>query len=341
MQDERPVMVTVYAVAYNHAKYIRQALDGMVMQKTDFRFEILVHDDASTDETADIIREYEAKYPELIRPIYQKENLHSRQIPRNKNYLLPMTRGKYIAWCECDDFWTDPLKLQKQFDALEAHPDCCLCVGRVKVIMTDEGSSKCWQLPDFELATGIKKQDEFLRLMKTYSFQTSTYFIVTDIFRELYTHKPEFANYTTVDVAILLFSATKGSVYYIDDQLSCYRWSSDGSFTSNFWSKPLEKSRNHYLKNIEARKLFDEFTGGRFHDVLESHIDVLNKLIVKLEFKFAEKNKDYKTMIQKKYAEFHPYWKKRDYCFVWLMAYCPWLMNTLRSVKNLLKGKIA
>ncbi len=330
-------MVTVYAIAYNHAKYIRDALDGMVMQKTDFRFEILVHDDASTDETADIIREYEAKYPELIRAIYQKDNLHSRHIPRNKNYMLPLTRGKYIAFCECDDFWTDPFKLQKQFDALEAHRDCCLCVGKVKVQMIDEGSSKSWQLPGFELSTGIKTQDEFLRLMKAYSFQTSTYFVVANIHREFVNNIPEFVKYTTGDVGILLYYTSKGPVYYIDDQLSCYRWSSDGSFISNFKRQPLEKSRNHYLKNIEARKKYDEFTNGKFHDACMLHVEFLLWKIAKREFKFAQKNKDYRTMLQKKYAEFRPHWRKRDYCFAWLMAYCPWLMKPLRSVKNLLK----
>ena len=114
------IKLSVICLTYNHEKFIRQALDGFVMQKTNFPFEVIVHDDASTDETAKIIREYEIKYPELIKPIYQKENLWQKGIP-TKNYIYPKINGKYVALCEGDDYWTDPLKLQKQVDFLEAH----------------------------------------------------------------------------------------------------------------------------------------------------------------------------------------------------------------------------
>ena len=86
------------------------------MQKTDFPFEILIHDDASTDGTADIIREYEAKYPDIIKPIYQTENQYSKGIKVSQVYQFPRAKGKYIALCEGDDYWTDPYKLQKQVD---------------------------------------------------------------------------------------------------------------------------------------------------------------------------------------------------------------------------------
>jgi len=99
------------------------------MQKTTFPVEILLHDDASTDNTANIIREYEAKYPNIIKPIYQSENQYSQGIGISMTYQFPRAKGKYIALCEGDDYWTDPLKLQKQVDFLEANPEYSLCVG--------------------------------------------------------------------------------------------------------------------------------------------------------------------------------------------------------------------
>ena len=109
------VMVSVICNTYNHEKYIKSALDGFVMQKTNFEYEVLIHDDASTDSTADIIREYEKKYPDIIKPIYQSENQYSKKVPISKTYQYSRAKGKYIAICEGDDYWTDPFKLQKQF----------------------------------------------------------------------------------------------------------------------------------------------------------------------------------------------------------------------------------
>lgn len=118
-------MVSIQCLTYNHAQYIRQCLDGFVIQKTNFRFEAIVHDDASTDGTQDIIREYEKKYPDIIKPIFEKENQYSKGIPgRITNIVNAHCKGKYIAICEGDDYWTDPLKLQKQVNIMEKYDEC-------------------------------------------------------------------------------------------------------------------------------------------------------------------------------------------------------------------------
>lgn len=121
-QDE-PLMVTIRCITYNHEPYIRQCLDGFVMQKTNFRFEAIVHDDASTDGTATVIREYAEKYPDIIKPIYETENQYSKHDGSLQRIMSAHMRGKYIAVCEGDDYWIDPLKLQKQVDFLEANPE--------------------------------------------------------------------------------------------------------------------------------------------------------------------------------------------------------------------------
>lgn len=132
------MMVSILTLAYNHEPYIRQCLDGIVMQQTNFKFELLVHDDASTDGTAEIIREYESKYPEIIKPIYQTENQYSKHVPIGTTYLYPRAQGKYIALCEGDDYWTDPLKLQKQVDFLESNQDYVLCTHCYKLYLEKE-----------------------------------------------------------------------------------------------------------------------------------------------------------------------------------------------------------
>ena len=127
-------LVSIFTLAYNHAPYIRQCLEGFLMQRTTFSFECLIHDDASTDETADIIREYESRYPDIIKPIYQTENQYSKGGGITRKFLIPRAQGKYIAICEGDDYWTDPLKLQKQVDFLETHPDYTICGGMYRIL---------------------------------------------------------------------------------------------------------------------------------------------------------------------------------------------------------------
>lgn len=128
-KQDGQVMVTIRCITYNHEPYIRQCLEGFVMQKTNFRFEAIVHDDASTDGTAAIICEYAQKYPEIIKPIIETENQYSKHDGTIGRIMDAHTHGKYIAICEGDDYWIDPYKLQKQVDFLELHPSyslvCC------------------------------------------------------------------------------------------------------------------------------------------------------------------------------------------------------------------------
>ena len=121
-QENNP-LVSICTLVYNQEKFLKQYLEGIFLQKTTFSFEILIHDDASTDNSENIIREYQALYPDIIKPIIQTENQYSKGVDINLTYNFPRVKGKYIAICEGDDYWTDPLKLQKQVDFLEAHPE--------------------------------------------------------------------------------------------------------------------------------------------------------------------------------------------------------------------------
>jgi glycosyltransferase involved in cell wall biosynthesis/radical SAM superfamily enzyme YgiQ (UPF0313 family) len=129
---EKP-LVSIVCTAYNHEKFISQAIEGFLMQRTNFPYEIIIHDDASTDGTAKIIKNYAEKYPDVIKPIFQKENQYSKGIKPWTTFIFPRAKGKYIAMCEGDDYWTNPYKLQKQVDFLDANPDYAICFHNAEI----------------------------------------------------------------------------------------------------------------------------------------------------------------------------------------------------------------
>lgn len=227
----RKPLVSICCIAYNHEKFIRQALDGFIMQKTNFFFEVLINDDASTDNTADIIKEYEKKYPDIIKPTYQSENQFSKGKSMFVNYTFPRIQGKYVALCEGDDYWTDPLKLQKQVDFLDTYPECSICFHPVKIIYAN-GSK-----PDKVFPT---PKQRFNKTVLSLSHLVQKNFIQTNsvMYRWIFDENikevfPE--DVLPRDWYIHLLHAEKGSIGYIDEVMSVYRRHSGGIWwqTSN------------------------------------------------------------------------------------------------------------
>lgn len=133
-------MVSVRVITYMHESYIRDCLEGILMQKTTFPVEVNIHDDASTDGTQDIIRAYAKRYPSTIRTYFQVENSYNKpDVQDRRGAFKAMFRGRYVAKCEGDDYWTHPLKLQQQIDFLEQHPDYAGCFHNA-VVTFDDGS---------------------------------------------------------------------------------------------------------------------------------------------------------------------------------------------------------
>ncbi len=222
------ILVSVICITYNQEQYIKQCLDGFLMQKTNFPFEVIIHDDASTDGTADIIREYEKKYPDIIKPIYQTENQWSQKIPFMNKYMFPLVRGKYMAFCEGDDFWTDENKLQKQFDFMETNPEYTVCSHIVRKIFEPP------ILPENTLPESpcdIDYNDILLNdilLIKLY-LHTSSYFLRSDIVNKF--ESPKGLKYG--DTYILAFWAKYGKVKCIPEIMSVYRCNPNGIYYGN------------------------------------------------------------------------------------------------------------
>ena len=236
MNDE--IMVSIVCNAYNHERYIRDALDGFLMQKTNFAYEILIHDDASTDKTADIIREYEAKYPDIIKPIYQTENQYSKNVRIDLIYQYPRVQGKYIAHCEGDDYWTDPQKLQKQVDALEQHPEIDMCAHSTNQVEPEtknitriiRPSKKCTVIPVRKVIMG------------------GGAFVATNSLlhrAELVRNLPTFLRFLGYDYAWQIYGSLRGGLLFLPDIMSSYRYQSVNSWTSSMRNNP-ERLRMHY-----------------------------------------------------------------------------------------------
>lgn len=279
MNDSEEIGVSVCCLVYNHEPYLRQCLDGFISQRTNFKFEVLIHDDASTDRSAEIIREYEEKYPEIIKPIYQTENQYSQRVSITTKFLYPRARGKYVAFCEGDDYWTRSDKLQKQFDALENRPDCVVCVHKTKVWneanKVEESAYPRRDVPNF--LTG----DDYVRynLVDGYVFQTSSYFLRRKTITEYVAECPAFQRVACVgDQPMLLWLATRGAFFYLDDVFSCYRLLALGSWTT----KRAGDNKRLVKINACAYRMyfeFDKYTNGKFTDRIKQTLRYFAKRV--------------------------------------------------------------
>ncbi len=261
------IEVSVYCLAYNHEKYIRKTLEGFVNQKTDFKYEVIVHDDASRDGTRAIIEEFVKNYPEIFVPIYQQENQFSKKISIIGTYIYPKVRGKYVAICEGDDYWTDVYKLKKQKEILDNNSGCAITthiVGRI----TENGEPLSEKMPREELnySSGLIDKDSFVErlLVDGYIFQTSSYFFRKEIFRIFADKKPEFVQFFNGDYSMLCVAASYGDCYFINEEMSKYRVMSEGSWTSRL-SKDKTAQIRRYERSINGLNKLDEYTQYKYH----------------------------------------------------------------------------
>ena len=225
-------MVSIRCLVYNHEPFLRQCLDGFVMQQVNFSYEAIVHDDASTDGSAEIIKEYAEKYPDIIKPILETENQYSKRDGSLRRIMNAHTRGKYVALCEGDDYWTDPLKLQKQVDFLESHPDYSMCCHAANV------KSESSQF----IRTACDDADIDLSLRSVFSEGGEYIATATIVFRKsILVGFDEFSTGCPVgDYPLQMWCAMNGKVRHMFSVMSVYRVGYEGS-----WSMSNVKKDNH------------------------------------------------------------------------------------------------
>ena len=255
---ESDIKVTVWCTTYNHENYIKTALDSFINQVTTFKFEVIVHDDASTDNTPNIIREYELKYPEIIKPIYQIENQYQKGVWITNTFLPNVMKGKYVAFCEGDDYWTDPYKLQKQYDIMEKDDSLAMCCHKVRVLF-EKGDDNSF-IPSKPLSRGRYSLQDYLDY-KGYPFQTSSYFVRAYAILDYCQKDLDFRRVAKIgDRPICLYMLTIGDIYYLEDTMSCYR-----RFLPESWSSRTHKQNNAHIefnrRLADMMEYFDNYTG--------------------------------------------------------------------------------
>lgn len=237
---EKPV-VSISCAAFNHEAYVEDTLEGFLIQETDFPFEILIHDDASTDGTANIIREYETRYPKLIKPIYQTENQYTKGVKISAEFNFPRAKGEYIALCEGDDYWITVDKLQVQIDAMRQYPNINISFHpalQVNGHVLNKNKKLC------DYGDGIKVFTTEEVILGGGGFMpTASLMIKKDIISEL----PDwFHKYAPVgDIYLQIISSVKYGALYLPFFGSIYRQNIEGS-----WSSKQKSVTREYIETV-------------------------------------------------------------------------------------------
>lgn len=271
--------VCINCTTYNHQKYICQCLEGIVMQKTNFPFMVVVVDDASTDDNASIITEYAEKYPDIVKPVLLKENHRSQKKPRQP-YMEPWwNQSKYIASCEGDDYWIDPFKLQKQYDFMESHPNCYLC-GTNALELWDGG----YKPPKYFHTYHHTKIVPIGNIIGHWLFATASLFYK----RELYDDYPEWTKQLPFgDMSLILVATYYGEIGALEDVTAVYRkaQSNTNSVTNQFRRK-MDFVREQQLYMYEE---YQKWTNGKYHDEVEKQIQYLKKDIKWIKYLYKNR----------------------------------------------------
>ena len=312
------ILVSVICISYNHDKYIRSALDGFVNQKTDFKYEVIIHDDASTDKTQDIIKEYEEKYPDVFVCIYQKENQFSKGKNIIREFCIPKVRGKYIAWCEGDDYWCDEKKLQRQVDFLEKNEDysACVCSSKVQYFETKK-----------EEVVNKTDSDKDLCFEKLLSWRGEGHFdTCTLLFRAKYGIKPiDFEKADFDDYPQALYLALNGKIRMLKEVMGVYRVSLPGSWTSKY-KDDIEFQKEHLRQVDYLLNAVDQYSKLRFHDEIEYEKKKRWYPILYKEGQYKKLIKEYKVIWNKE--------KLKTKIYLFLLAYFPIIIKIKKKVRK-------
>lgn len=315
--------VGVLCITYNQVKYIGQCLDSLVSQNTNFPYKVIVHDDASNDGTAEIISHFARKYPNRVIPIYQSENIYSQGISY-VDYTDPLLSDcKYVAICEGDDWWISKHKLQSQFDYMEKHPLCTLCVHNVRLFneKTAEYIGKtpgCSVDTDFGVSETIEKGGGF--------FGTNSMF-----YRYRDGRMPDqFCNWGVGDYPTAIWLASLGYVHCLHEAMSVYRMNALGSWT-NRNNASYHKVEEVALRVIRGLEQIDEYFGFQYTESLEIAINRQRDNITwaKLNHSLCRADEQCEQITKAEWRSFLKRQSARDSVSAIVKKHCPWLALAL------------
>lgn len=326
-QMSAPV-VSILSTVYNHEEFLEKCLDGFLSQKTDFCFEIIIHDDASTDKSGDIIRKYANKYPNIVKPILQKENQFSKGISILNDILYPKAKGKYIALCEGDDYWIDDSKLQMQYEFMESHPECAMCVHNS--IIHDLLSKKDKLFNNWNKEKMLSPEDIFIG----WSVHTSSYFMLRDI-----VYMPKEMRYWFGDYVVLTMAILSGQIGYIPKTMSQYNYNNTSGVTyKNCLSVKLllnkEKERIEYLEKYDVKSKY------LYHELITKIVDIKKIKLHLLQFDICDSKCDYLKIREElrsgRYLLKECTGKERIKYYITTLSYCSYRLYYLlrKVIKN-------
>lgn len=265
-------LVSISLVAFNAEAYIRDAIEGCLMQEVNFPYEIIIHDDASTDDTPRIIKEYAEKHPDKIIPILQTENQFSQGIEIIAKNIVPKAKGKFIAFLEADDYWIDSQKLNIQVSVFESQPDVSMCFTATKHVFSS--GSKQPRLKRYRNYDSLcSKKDVILKGGRLLDMASAM------VKRSIFDDIPDWYFYKQIwDVTVPLLSLLHGKIQYLDKVTTIYRYNVPGSWTQNN-VRYLERRKMNIMKTIRFIDGFDKETNYQYHKFVDRKN---NSLIVEI-----------------------------------------------------------
>lgn len=283
--------VTIICITYNQANYIRDALDGILLQKTSFPFELIIHDDASTDGTSEIVQEYADKYPDFIVTILQKKNRLSMGESAIRDYAIPISRGRYVALCEGDDYWISRDKLQRQYDAMQSNSCASACIHNALIL--DYGHDSLYLTEPF----GVDREKGMEQIILEGGGRinpTASFFFRKELLGTPINGAPVGDHFYLMDFA------SKGPIIWFAEPMSVYRLMSKGSWSTKQSSQSIAQHRKYHDSYVRALEQVDEISHNLYAEAIKRRIEMQNEFFIHsiLPIQYANGDITFKQLIE-------------------------------------------
>lgn len=258
------LMVSVLVITYNQKDYIRTTIESILAQHTTFKYEILINDDCSTDGTTQIVLDYQKRYPDIIKVVTHGENQFDKVVSNFTEFLLPLVRGRYVAFCEGDDFWCEANKLQTQYEILQRHKNCRFCV-HANLEYSDKFGRVIGASRPFDRDQVVPK--DFL-IENIHPFATNSYFVETSLYRE-YAGSELSRLSCHGDHKMSVYFNMMTETFYINKLMSVYRVMAKGSINSSI-QKNVRNSKKYFEIQKNLLEMRSELLNyAKTHDMKE------------------------------------------------------------------------